>query len=86
MITTFVGVDEHHDTEDGKRRSPAEQEKSQFARTNFLPIRFLRHRYFSPIISQKIAIFAYVLRLDCSIGFNNEGLLFSLSANAVMMI
>ena len=36
-ITTFVGVEEHHETEDGKTRLPAEQEKSRLrARISFL--------------------------------------------------
>ena len=34
----------------------------------------------------EITTFRYVARLDFSIGFNKEGLLFSLSANAVTMI
>ena len=34
----------------------------------------------------KIIIFANVIRLDCSIGFSNNALLFSLSANAVTMM
>ena len=37
IITKFVGVDEHHETEDGKTRLPAEQEKSRLhARISFL--------------------------------------------------
>ena len=34
----------------------------------------------------KITIFTYVIRLDCSIGFSNDALLFSLSVNAVTMM
>ena len=33
-----------------------------------------------------ITIFTYVVRLDCSIRFNNDALLFFLSANAVTMV
>ena len=37
IITTFVGVDEHDETEDGNIRLPAEQEKSRLhARVSFL--------------------------------------------------
>ena len=37
IITTFIGVDEHHETEHRKIRLPAEQEQSQLhARISFL--------------------------------------------------
>ena len=34
----------------------------------------------------KITIFTYAIRLDCSIGFSNDALLFSLSANEVTLM
>ena len=82
---TFVGVDEHHETDDGKSRLKAEQENLDCAH-EFPSCSFLETSVCVNAYIVEITIFAYDVRLDCLIGFNSDALLVSLLANAGTMV
>ena len=63
---TFLSVDEHHETEDGKSRLRAEQEKSRLhARISSCSI--LETSVCVNAYIVEISTFAYDVRLDCLI-------------------
>ena len=86
FITTFVGVDEHHETDDGKSRLRAIRKNLDcthaFPYCSLLETSICVNAYIV-----KFTLFTCVIRLDCTIGFSNAAaLLFSISANAVTMM
>ena len=82
---TFLGIDEHHETEDGKSRLRAEQENLDCAH-EFPSCSFLETSVCVNAYIVEITIFAYDVRRDCLIGFNSDALLVSLLAKAGTMV